>query len=125
MSNAAIKEAGVWLESAQRTIEQGDPESLIVATAQAIHAIIKANDALSLKFLNTRAKRHDDAISLFMRLVRENKIPQEEARNRDTLTIAVNEKSKYDYTGQPISKRDAQRMVLNAIKFVSFARKYI
>jgi uncharacterized protein (UPF0332 family) len=121
----AIREAEIWLESAKSLIENENPESTIVAAAQAIHAIIRANDALTMKFLGARAKRHDEAIHLFMRLVRENKIPQEESRNRDILTIAINEKSKYDYTGQPISKSDGRRMILNAIKFVSFAKKYI
>jgi len=125
LHETAIREAEIWLESAQQIVEKGGAENCIVAAAQAIHAIIRANDALTSKFLNTTAKRHDEAISLFMHLVRENKIPQDEARNRDILTMAVNEKSKYDYTGQPISKSDARRAILNAIKFVSFAKKYV
>ncbi|MDD5503395.1 MAG: HEPN domain-containing protein [Candidatus Thermoplasmatota archaeon] len=120
-----MKEAEIWLESAKSLIEKENPESTIVATAQAIHAIIRANDALCMKFLNARAKRHDESIHLFMRLIRENKIPQEESRSRDILTIAINEKSKYDYTGQPISKSEGRRMILNAIKFISFAKKYV
>ena len=72
-----LKEAEFWLESAKNLMESAnsDRERYTVAVAQAIHSIIRANDALTLKFLKRRAMRHDDAVRLFRNLIGLNKIP--------------------------------------------------
>lgn len=66
----ALRGAESWLSSArQRLIEaENDDASATVCCSLAIHAIIRANDALSLKFLGYRATRHDDAAAVFSKL---------------------------------------------------------
>ena len=68
----AIAEAEGWLASAKdllpRVREKGELAN--VCCSQAIHAIIRANDALCLRFLNVKATRHDDAVVLFAKLLK-------------------------------------------------------
>ncbi|RMF89207.1 MAG: hypothetical protein D6733_06810 [Methanobacteriota archaeon] len=61
-----VKEAEYWLESAKKTMAPpgADREKYTVIAAQCIHSIIRANDALTLRYLNKRAMRHDEAITL-------------------------------------------------------------
>ena len=47
----ALAEAEVWLEGARKTLKHSEEGSANVCCAQAIHGIIRANDALALKFL--------------------------------------------------------------------------
>jgi len=60
--------------------EFSDNEKYTVVIAQSIHSIIRANDALTTKFLKKRAVRHDEAPLLFLELVRLNKIPAKLAK---------------------------------------------
>lgn len=119
-----IKEAEFWLSSAKylRDIESQDRRRYTVIVAQCIHSIIKANDALPIKFLNRRAFRHDDAPQLFLRLVQLNKIPAKFSNLRTTiLTPAVQLKSKADYKGIEVSKAEAEKWIRSAEKFLSSA----
>lgn len=59
----------------------------------AIHSIIKANDALTFRFLNTTARRHDDARRLFEELIRRNFIKSEYSRYKQTIQDAITNKS--------------------------------
>jgi len=68
----AFKEAEAWLVSAKYSLAESDDETIShVSCAQSIHAIIRANDALSMKLLGVKATRHDDAPALFAKLVRD------------------------------------------------------
>jgi hypothetical protein len=62
-----LKEAEFWLQSAKELLDSKNPdrEKYTVVVAQAIHSIIRANDAMTLKFLGERAFRHDDAPLFF------------------------------------------------------------
>src|SRR5205807_8646327 len=57
-----------------------------VAIAQSIHALIKANDALSMRFLGRRSTRHEDAAIMFGRLIKQNKVDPKYAQLRPVLT---------------------------------------
>jgi hypothetical protein len=50
------------------------PEKYTVIVAQCIHSIIRANDALTLKFLKKRAFKHIEAPELFLELIKQHKI---------------------------------------------------
>ena|SRR3990172_12498371 len=116
-----LKEAEFWFESAKQLLnsEPQDNEKYTVVIAQSIHSIIRANDALTLNFLNKRAIRHDDAPQLFLELVRLNKIPAKFTDLRTTVVVpAVQTKSKADYKGLWSSKSDAEKWVRNAEKFL-------
>lgn len=121
-----LKEAESWLESAKHllNLESKDAEKYTVIVAQSIHAIIRANDALTIKFLNRRAMRHDEAPQLFLELVRLNKIPAEYADLRTSvLSPAIQTKSKADYKGLSSSKADAERWVRMAEKFMKSTKE--
>lgn len=111
---------------AKRTLEISEHEErFTVAVAQAIHSLIRANDALTLKYLRKRATRHEQAITLFQELIRQNKIPSEESRIGDVLIKAVHQKSGYEYKGEYASKADAEKWIYEAEKFLTMVRKYV
>ena len=93
-----------------------------MAVAQAIHAIIKANDALAVRFLRRRSTRHEDAAAQFKELVRRGTIPAKQSRWRDLLVQAVAEKSDYDYKGAEVGLKEARRWVRDADLFLGAVR---
>lgn len=120
-----LKEAEVWLESAKKALNSdiAERERYTVAVAQTIHSIIRANDALTLKFLGKQGMRHDDAPRLFLELVRLNKIPSKFADLRIIIISAVQVKSKADYKGIEVSKSEAEKWIRNAEKYVNSAKE--
>ena len=120
-----IREAEAWLESARNLLENetlGDERHTVVV-AQSIHAIIRANDALTMKFLGKRAIRHDDAPRLFLDMVTGNKIPPQHADLRKTVLIpAVQTKSQADYKGTSFSRKDALIWIGKAERFLKAAK---
>lgn len=117
-----LKEAEFWLESAKDLLKKSakDSEKYTVVVAQAIHSIIRANDALTLRFLGKTAIRHDEAPELFLQLVRTNKIPAKYANLRKAVLIpAVKTKSRVNYRGIHISKADVEIWIRLAEKFLS------
>jgi len=119
-----IREAEHWLKSAQKLMkvtEEGR-EKYTVVVAQCIHSIIRANDALSTRFLNRHALRHDQAPKLFLELIQSNKIPSEYAPLRSIVTDAVQLKSHVDYRGKEMSKKEAIEWLRNAEKFLKRAK---
>ncbi|RLG20350.1 hypothetical protein DRN67_00150 [Candidatus Micrarchaeota archaeon] len=68
----ALDEAKEWLATAELALvhcRKSGPAA--VACAEAIHAIIRANDALTMRLLNRKATRHDDMPFLFLELIRQ------------------------------------------------------
>jgi len=86
--------------------------------AQAIHALIKANDALTMKYLGLRSTRHEDAAVLFGDLIKQNKVDPKLADLRRLLTRAVAEKSNYDYKGTEVSKATASGWLRDVERFL-------
>ena len=120
------KEAEFWLQSAKNLFnsEFVSREKYTVVVAQSIHSIIRANDALTLKFLNKRAVKHLEAVDLFLTLIKLNKIPSKFADLRKTiLEPAIDTKSKADYRGAEFSKSEAEKWLRLAEKFLTAAKE--
>ncbi|MDP7081197.1 MAG: hypothetical protein QF415_14980 [Candidatus Undinarchaeales archaeon] len=115
-----LREAEFWLISARRLINESSDarEKYTVIVAQCIHSIIRANDALTMKFLRKNAARHDEAIKLFHELLVTNKIPSSCASLKKIVQDGVQTKSKVDYKGEEMSKSDANRWITKAEKFL-------
>lgn len=78
-------------------------------------------NTLLRQFLGQVARRHEDAPTLFIELIRKNYLPGEEARHRDTLAEAIREKSAADYRAEFFSKQDAESLIRKVEKFVEMA----
>lgn len=121
----AAAEAEAWLEGARKTLGRGGDGSANVCCAQAIHGIIRANDALSLKFLGRKSTRHDDLPFLFRKLLKQNKIKSEERKFEPVLAKAMVSKSSADYGKAEFSRGDAEFFVQEAGDFIGMVRGYI
>lgn len=121
-----LEEAEIWYESAQAAFESPrGREKYTVAVAQAIHALIKANDALTMKHLGLRSTRHEDAALLFGDLVKRNKIDPKFADERKLLTKAAAEKSNFDYKGTQVSKATAAGWLRDVARFLKMVRNVL
>ena len=122
-----VDEAEAWLRTAELLLkaEVLGRARFTVAAAQAIHSMIKANDALTVKLLGKRSTRHEDAAKLFKELVKQNKIPDRYARFRGALGDAVADKSEFDYKGMEVSKEEARRRIRAAREFLAAVREIL
>ncbi len=118
----AIGEAESWLDGAAHAFEAGDSN---VACAMAIHSIIRANDALCLKFLNRKATRHDDAHIMFNRILSQGKLPAEEKEHAFAVARAMQNKSGADYGKMEFSQGQAKNTVIDAGKFLEMAKSHL
>jgi uncharacterized protein (UPF0332 family) len=100
-------------------------ERFTIVVAQSIHALIRANDALTVKLLSRRSTRHDDAAKLFGDLVTHNKIDPEYAGFRKLIIKAVSEKSKYDYKGAEVSAKVAARWLRDTERFIGAVKEIL
>ena len=118
-----LNEAEIWFET-EKTVYRSTHgrEKYTVAVAQAIHALIKANDALTVKYLGLRSKRHEDAARQFGDLIRQNKIDSKFADRRKLLTKAAAEKSDFDYKGVEVSKTTASGWLREVERFLEMVR---
>jgi hypothetical protein len=123
MEKSHLEQSRIWLDAAKYAVSLSDAPNAkyIVGTAMAIHAIIKANDALSFKFLNTTAHRHDDARRLFEDIIRRNLIKSEYAGNKRIIQDAINNKARAEYRISSFSKSEAEDMIRKAEKFIMMA----
>jgi uncharacterized protein YfcZ (UPF0381/DUF406 family) len=106
-------------------LSEEDESAAIVCCALAIHAIIRANDAVTLKFLQIKSTRHDDASALFSKLVKKNKIPEEDIRFLALIERATADKSGADYGKSAFTYEDAKRYVEEAQEFVSAMKMHL
>ncbi|MFA6328622.1 MAG: hypothetical protein WCY41_04200 [Candidatus Micrarchaeia archaeon] len=90
--------------------------------ALAIHAIIRANDAISLKFLRVKATRHDDASAMFSNAMQQGKLGSENARFLRLLQKAMSDKSGADYGKKAFHYEDARKYVEDAEEFVAVVK---
>src|SRR3989344_5123895 len=95
----ALQEAESWLVSAKHGLAEAEDDyaSANVCCAQAIHAVIRANDALSMKFLSHKPPRADGAPIGFGKLVRRGKPPRQGAEFKDLVGYSMKDKSGADY----------------------------
>jgi len=123
-SERAINEAEEWLVSAKDklALSEGDEGAASVCCALAIHAIIRANDAISLKFLRVKATRHDDASAMFSNALQQGKLGSENRRFLRLLQQAMSDKSGADYGKKAFHYDDAKKYVEEAEEFVSVVK---
>lgn len=123
MEKHHFKQARLWLDCARYGINLSteDSEKHNVAVACSIHAIIKANDALSMRFLNRTAYHHDEARKLFEQLIKEGKINATYASYKNIIQDAISQKAKAEYRVAYFSKADAEEMIRKAEKFLKMA----
>ena len=117
----AIQEAEEWLVSAKDklALAENDEGAANVCCALAIHAIIRANDAISMKFLRIKATRHDDASAMFSKLLQQGKIESENRRFLRLLQKAMSDKSGADYGKKVFHYSDAKKYLEEAEEFVA------
>lgn len=126
MEKGHFEQAKLWLEGAKHISNIGDgKDKYAVAVAMAIHSIIKANDALTFKFMNITARRHDDARRLFEEMVKKNFIKAGYADYKQIIQDAINNKAKAEYRGAFFSKNDFESMKRNAEKFIKMAEEVL
>jgi uncharacterized protein (UPF0332 family) len=123
----AIKEAEAWLVSAKDKliIAEDEEEAANVCCALAIHAIIRANDALCLKFLNLKPTKHDDIPHIFDNIIKEGKIGKGNHHFMKLLEKVKLDKSGADYGKKEFSYEEAKDYVGKAEEFVSAMKGYI
>ncbi len=123
----ALRESEAWLVSAKHTLVEAhsDEPLAAVACAQAIHGIIRANDALMLHFFKVKPTRHDDAPMGFTKLIRENKLLKGDEHHKDLVSKAMRDKSGADYGKQTFSYEDGRWYVEKTEEFIAAVAKYV
>lgn len=123
----ALADARMWLRSAKAAFaEVGKAERAeVVACAEAIHSIIRANDALTMALLGIKGTRHDDAPTVFKRLVRDRKVEEKHMRFAMLLFKAMGAKSGADYGRADITKADACYFVSGAEEFIRMVESHL
>ncbi|HIH18359.1 MAG: hypothetical protein UX17_C0037G0002 [Parcubacteria group bacterium GW2011_GWC2_45_7] len=123
----AIGEAESWLVSAKDKLgmAENDEAAAIVCCSLAIHAIIRANDAISLKFLRVKATRHDDAPAIFSKLLQQGKLGSENRRFIRLLQKAMSDKSGADYGKKAFHYSEAKKYVEDAEEFVAAVKSLV
>ncbi len=127
MEKIHFEQSKFWLEGAKYVgnYNSENKEKYSVAVAMLIHAVIKANDALSVKFLATTARRHDEARRLFEDIIKKNVIKAEYASYKDIIQEAIIMKAKADYRGSFFSKNDFEDLKRKTEKFLRMTAEYI
>ena len=127
MEKIHFEQARLWLQAAifiSNTDADSSPK-YGVAIAMLVHAAIKANDSLTLKFMNTTARRHDDARRLFEDLVKKNLIKSEYANYGHILQEVISAKAKAEYRGGFFSKKEFEELKRKVEKFMKMAEESI
>lgn len=120
----ALREAEGWLVSARRGLPDAaeDEARANVCCAQSIHAIIRANDALSLGFLGHKPTRHDDAAVVFAKIIKQGRLPKEAEEFKELVADAMRDKSGADYGKKSFSYEDAEGYIGRAEHFIQMAK---
>lgn len=114
-----LRKAEEFLSSAQDNLINGRPN---VAGFDATQAIINANDALTIYFLEKRASMdHREAIRLHIDVIR----ITSDSSCRNIIKNALEMRSAAGYLGESITHSKAVTLVRNAIKFVDWVKRYI
>ena len=121
----AMAEAEAWLEGARKTLGARGVGTANVCCAQAIHSIIRASDALCMKFIGHKLTRHDDIPHTFRKMISQGKIKPEERKFEHMLAKAMASKSGADYGKADFSWKDAEFFVNEAEGFISMSKKYV
>ena len=127
MEKSHFEQAKLWLVAAKyiAAYDAEGRDKYAVGVAMAIHAIIKANDALTFKFTDTTARRHDDARRLFEDLIKKNFIKAEYSNYKYIIQNAIEDKARADYRSGFFSKNDFETMKIKAEKFIKMVEEII
>lgn len=126
MEKIHFEQAKAWIEGAKHVAEgEGSNQKYNVAVAMMIHAIIKANDALTIKFLNITSRRHDDAARFFDDLIKKNFVKSEYAKYGEIIQEAIHNKAKAEYRLSFFSKSDFENFKRKAEKFLKLVEELI
>jgi HEPN domain-containing protein len=92
-----------------------------VSAFNAGQSVINANDALTMKFLGKRAtKDHKDALKLNKSVI----LMINDNEGRKYLKELLDARRIYGYTSKNCSKKEAERLIRNANKFIIWVKKY-
>ncbi len=121
----AIGEAEEWMRSAKEKLPRAVSEdrAAAVCCAQAIHAIIRANDAITLKMEDKTVTRHEDASNLFSKLLKRNKLPEEDQRFVKLLQETTTRKSGAEYGKENFDYEQAKFFVNEGSEFIATMKK--
>lgn len=119
MEKLHFEQARIWLAAAQHTMEtRTEQQRFAVAYAMVVHAIIKANDALTLRFFRRTARQHTEARPLFEDLVKQRHIGAQYAPYKQIIQDAIEGKAHAEYRGAFVSKGDYESLARKAEKFL-------
>ncbi len=119
-----LEEAEAWIAGAEFLLSRESSEAdYTVVVAMCVHAIIKANDALTNRYLFRTAMKHEEAPELFLKLIEQGKIDKKyDPIRKEILIPAIRIKSMVDYRGTTITQPTAQSWIENAKTFVTVAK---
>ena len=127
MEKRHFEQAKIWLDGAN-SVANGSKEGsdkYAVAVAMSVHAIIKANDSLTFKFLHSTARRHDEARRLFEDLIKQNFVKAEYSDYKHIIQEAIDNKAKSEYRGAYFSKADFENLKRKAEKFIKMVGEIV
>jgi len=114
-----MKKAEEFLEMAKDAFLKEKYDTTALLSGQ---AVINANDGLTFKFLKKRAsKSHEEALKLHLTVVR----IINDSTGRKYLKRLIDARRKYGYTKSFCSKTEAERLLRDANKFISWVRIFI
>lgn len=114
-----IKKAEEFIGSAQDNFIKG---RFNAAGFDATQAIINANDALTIFFLEKRASSdHREAVKLHTDVVR----TISDNAGRAILKNALDMRSAAGYLGETIGRGDAENLIKSSIKFIEWVKRYV
>jgi len=119
-------EAGDYLKQAEEFLNSAKDNMFKnrfnAAGFDAIQSMINANDALTVFFLEERAsKDHKEAMKLHVDVIR----VMNDSSCRSMLRNALELKSTVGYIGKALSKREAENLTRDAIRFLEWAKRYV
>ena len=125
MEKAHFEQAKLWLKAAEYITKEDNKEAYAVGVAMVVHAVIKANDALTVKFMQKTARRHDEARMLFEELIKKGAIKPEYSKHKQTIQDAISQKARAEYRISYFSKKDYEDLRRNADKFIKMVSEVV
>jgi len=100
-----------------------DPSHTSEAAANAIQAVIAANDAVCLYLAGRRptGKSHTEAGQMLQEVCRSTKWEAEAAQRSEQLVELLRQKNAAEYGGRPLTAAAADRIMKQAARFVEWA----
>ncbi|MBS3125733.1 hypothetical protein J4211_05820 [Candidatus Woesearchaeota archaeon] len=123
-----IEEARHWLNGAEDLLNNNDASNskYTVIVAMCVHSIIRANDALTNRFLFETAKAHEDAPRLFLKLIENGKIDKGYKNlAHEIIAPAIRIKSLVDYRGATITQPTAATWLENTKRFLNMVKEIL